>query len=476
MHKKIKAAKDKSRQERRVAFEITPFSGQAYKELSRRMRFFDIPDFTILADWLDSLFDEDGILKESVVTMTDIDQLIEMQVRDEKVDTAYAKSLNFTLDYLLDENGEPLPDQNVVALNTPGISYNQSGNQYLPIGLHRFWKAKSLGASRYPVICVPEHILAKVSIISLHAMCRLDNSVIHQAKTSTLAQDAASVCEVFRQRLIDNPLEENADSFEQITADKATCRDKYPQYWELLRNIASSASVAHGAIQIRNHIFKETLRSGFKSFLNGKIDQVRTSLKKTHSPVLKDGEESGNKFYSNEDDKHQFEITLCEGGNQQEQNTLARISRKRVTENIPIIGIICGTGPSASALLKSRISFLELFLPLAVNYNFDVVEKLLRANYRDGFWKYPQFIQGLEKQEIDIGGKKYQVSCPAESEVVDWEVVSIDSVVSFLRRYHFANPKSLVFNGYEEEIGKLVLPNNSVVVEVAADKKLKKVA
>lgn len=464
------------KQERNVAVEITPFSGLSYKELSRRLKLFDIKDYTILSDWLDSLFDEDGLLEKSNVKMVDINQLIEMQVRDEKVDTAYAKSLNFTLESLKDKNGNELPDQNVVALNTPGIAYNQSGNLYLPIGLHRYWKAKSLGSARYPVILVPQDVMTKVSMTSLHAMCRLDNSVIHSAKGSTLAQDAASVLEVFRQRLIDNPLQSNAPSFDEIMMDKVSCRDKYPMYWDLLRKIASNASVAHGAVQIRNHIFKETLKSGFKSFLNGKIDQVRTSLKKTHSPVLKDGKEVGNRFSSKEDVKSEFEITLCEGGQQQEQNTLARLSRKRETENIPIIGIICGTGSSTAALLKSRVSFLELYLPLAVSQGIDVVEKLLKANYCDGFLKYPQFIQGLDKQEINIGKKKYEISCPAESETADWEEVSIDSVISFLRKYHLANPKSLAFSGYEEEIGNLVFPSNSKVEEVLDDKRSQKMA
>lgn len=462
---------DKNKKRKRVAFEITPSSGQSYKELARRMRMFDIPDYSTLSDWLESLFDENGILQEKHVTWFDINQLQEMQVRDEKVDTAHAKALPFTLEPDLDDNGEPLSEENVVPLNTPGMGYSQSGNYFVPISLHRFWKAKNLGASYYPLILIPKEILDKVSMTSIHAMCRLDNSVIHQAKSSTLAQDAFSVLEVFRQRIEDNPLEKNAPSFEEITADKVVCKEKYPKYWELFSTLAKSASVTHGPTMIRNYIFKQTLKSGFKSFLNGKIDQVRSSLKKTHSPVIDEkGKEVGSKFFS-KDRKSKFEITICEGGNQQEQNVLARISKKRVQEKIPIFGIICGTGASTEALIKRRIAFLELFLPLAVNQGFSVVEHLLRANYSDGFWKYPQFIQGLHKQFVKIGNTNYEITCPAEDEIEEWERVSVDSVISFLRKYHLANPKALDFEKYEKEIGKLVFPKDCEVVEVESEKK-----
>lgn len=461
---------------RDVAFEITPNSGQSYKELARRLHNLEIDDFTIIANWLMSLFDENGLLIKDKVRWINVNNLLEDQVRDEKVDTAYAKSLNFTLEALKDDQGNEIPDQNIVALNTPGVCYKLSGNLKLPIGLHRFWKAKEIGAFRFPVIQIPDDILSSVSMKSIHAMCRMDNSVIHQAKSSTLAQDAATVLEIFAQYYQDRQLQGvDLPLFDDIVKDKAICREQYPEYWELLRVIASQVSVAHGAVQIRNHLFKEIVKSGFKSFLNGKIDQVRSSLKKTHAPHIEDGREVGNKFISN-NDKSVFEITLCEGGQQQEQNSLARLSRKRVTEGGVIIGIICGVGASTSALITSRISSLELFLPLAANNGFDVVEKILTANYKDGFLKYPQFIQGLEKQSFKIGNKEYEISCPAEDDSGEWKKISVQQVISFLRRFHLKNPNAVAFEEYEEEIGKLVLPENCVVKEVVSNKKSSKKA
>lgn len=460
---------------KKVALEITSISGSSYRELARRIRILNIPSYNKIAVWLDSLFDKNtNYLNSSTIKWMRISSLTAKQVRDEAVDTAHAKGgLNFTLE---SEDGE-----SHIPLNTPGLFYKEGPMNFIPVGLHRFYRAKNiLKADLYPVIEIPESLIREVGMPAILDICRFDNSVTHQNKKSTLSQDAFSVYSTYKQKLQETDpsfnnktLKEIEDKITEILGDKFNCKEKFPQHWKGIYEVAKTMSCASGPVEIRNHIFKETVSSGFKAFYNAKIDQVKDSLKKTHKSLEEQNKkdsnllkESNNRFYSNIDDSI-FEITLCEGGNQQEQNCLARLSRKRLNDkNIPIIGIICGVGSSKSAVLQSRISFLELFLPLAAVQGFNVVEQLLLANYKDGFWKYPQFMDGLKSEVFQYGENKFEISCDPENDTDEWEKVSVNYVIDFLRKQYNKNPNSCKFVDYDSDVEKIIMPKNCIVKQV----------
>lgn len=452
----------------KVAFKINSSSGVSYRELGVRLSSTGIPSFMKFGEWLLNLFDpKTGLLKQDKVDWVRVDTIKEKQVRDEKVDTAHAKNLNFTL-----EGPEEIP------LNTPGVGYMDSNDLALVISLHRFYRAKSiLNAGWYPLIIIPDEIVREVSIKVIHDACRIDNSVIHQGKPSTLTCDAESIFSAYKQKLLETDdsfkemsQEEREEYISLVFADKETLREQYKHHWEGLRTLAQQMSCAHGPTEIINQIFKEILRSGFHSYRTGKIDQVKDSLRQRFKNVEQSVFADAN--------NNKFEITLLEGSNQQEQNVLARIPRKRLEEPLlPIYGIICGTGNTKSAVLQGRIRALELFLPLAAKQGFSVVESLINANYGDGFYKYPQFGDGLENQEFRVGNKKYEVTCEPEHDNCQWEFVSTNSVIDFLKDHCKKHPGRLVFSNDETTLSKLVsycLPKGSTVKEKPSSRRGRK--
>lgn len=446
---------------KRVAFQITTNSGASYKELARRMALQEIPSYTILSDWLWDLFDKSGLLKQNLVQYKKTSSLIPKQVRDEDLDTAYAKGLGFTLE-------DPKGEGNEEPLNTPGLFFKEQNQLWLPVGIHRHWYSlEILKADLFPVIEIPETIMKSVPMGTILNMSRFDNSVIKQNKNSTIKQDAYSVKDTFKHWLIETNKEyrslspqEQESYFLELLSNRYRLQTKYPEYWHRLYKIGQEMSSVHKPVTIRNHLLKE--RGGYNSFRNGKIDVVKTSARKNWTEL-----EQTNMFVDNLGKK--FEITLCEGGNQQEQTVLARIPRKRLTEGHPIKGVICGTGSSPTSILHSRINSLQLFLPLGVQGGFYLMRDLLLVNYGDGFFKFPQFHEGLSNENVEIGNKKFLFSCDPEDETSVWEEVSVSQVLDFLQQHLNKYPKSHEFIGDDwvvNSLQTLVFPKNSTIEEI----------
>lgn len=453
----------------RVAFKITANTGNDLRIIENNYRelheLLEEESYLLIADWIKGLFATRGSLKKDLIkwenASTFSDDNEKDQVREEILDTSHAKNLRFTKE----------GDEDEIPLNNPLIFYKRpNGTKKLLIGFHRLYKCKKvLKVSQVPCVEISPSLVTQVGEEAIVNFGRIDNSVQSAIKQSALSDDGATVLSMFKSWLLTQPecgkltQEEKDDFLNKVLKHPFTCRDEFPAYWQKIYKIAKIASVAHGPKKIREQVFRAHDK-GFSPYLNGRIDQVKESLKANFEEVREPGEKSSNTF-EEKSNKTRFSIVLCDGGQQQEQAFLKRVLGKRLQNPESVIyGIIAGAGNSKSAILQCKISFLNLFLPSIKLNGFEATKIWIENVYKDGFMVYPQFTEGLSNLEITCGKKKYLVSCDKEDakDMNDWNFIPVEQVLDFLKGYTDAHPTEWEISEMTDELWNIISPKNGV--------------